>query len=251
MPRERLPKVRAILFDLSGTLTNHSRGILDVHRETAVSAGFDMSQITEAQLKETHESMDVHFKKYISENDVGIHWGEDPEDWLELNRLFMESLGFTDVSDEQLREMEGYWKETLASNWELMIEGARETLEELQRRGYILGICTRRDNNPEQLLKDWGIHQLISTIQYSMVPGYAKPSPFTLLIAADEIRINPRFCAYVGNLVNADVEASTRAEMLPILTVWADKKEKDHAPDDIIVIDKIGELLEIFTGPLN
>ena len=65
------------------------------------------------------------------------------------------------------------------------------------------------------------------------------------------MNINPRLCAYVGNQVNTDVQASIRAEMLPILTVWYDSKEKDLAPDDVIVIDKVIELLDIFMGPQN
>jgi len=210
-----------------------------------------MTKISDEQLKDTQESMEGHLHKYISENNVGIHWGDDPEDWLDLNRIFIESLGFKDVSDKQLREMEGYWKEILATDWESLTEGAKETLEELKRRGYILGICTRRGDNPEQLLKDWGIHPLISTIQYSFVPGYAKPSPFTLLKAADEIGVNPRLCAFVGNLVDADIDAAIRAEMVPILTIWDDHKEKELAPEGTIIIDKITELLDLFEGPPN
>ena len=249
MTQERIPKVRAILFDLHSTITQHTRGILDVHRETAVSAGFDMSEISDEQLDETREIIEEYLKKYVTENDVDIHWGDDPEDWLDINRVFMESLGFTDVSDNQLREMENYWKEILATDWESLAEGAKETLEELKQQGYILGICTRRGDNPTQLLKDWGIYSLISTIQYSFVPGYAKPSPFTLLKAADEIGINPRLCAYVGNLVDADIAAAMRAEMVPVLTTWADPKERELAPEGTIIIDKIAELLDLFEGP--
>jgi phosphoglycolate phosphatase-like HAD superfamily hydrolase len=251
MPRERIPRVRAILFDIGGTITDTSRGILDVHREAGQSAGFDMSKISDEQLQDTHTFVEEHLDNYMKENDVDIHWGENPDDWLEVNREYMEALGFKEISNEQLRVLESYWKDTLTTGWEILADGVKETLEELHRRGYILGICTRRFDNPEQVLKDLEIYQLISTIQYTAVPGYAKPSPYSLLMAADEIRINPIFCTYVGNMVDVDVEASIRAEMLPILTVWQDKRQKDFVPDDMIVIDNIEELLEIFTGPQN
>ena len=137
----------------------------------------------------------------------------------------------------------------MTTNWESLVDGAKDTLEELHRRGYVLGICTRRPDNPEQQLKEWGIHHLLSTSHYTAVPGYAKPSPYTLLKAADDIKINPRLCAYVGNYVDADVGASLSAEMLPILVVWSDPKEKDLAPESVVIIDRINELLDLFQGP--
>jgi HAD superfamily hydrolase (TIGR01549 family) len=243
--------VRAILFDLSGTITENRKNVLDMHREAAEFAGFDMAQFSDDALHDVQKIMIECIDKFQEENNVGIHWGEKEEDWLKPNRVFVEALGFKKVPDAQLVIMETYWKEILATKLEALVEGAAETLEELKKRGYILGICTRRFDNPKKLLKNWGIDQFISTIQYSAVLGYAKPSPFTLLKAADEIGINPRHCAYVGNLVDLDIYAAMSAEMLPILTIWSDPKERELAPDSAIVIDIIDELLNLFEGPPN
>ena len=244
-------KIRAILFDLHHTITKTSMSPIQVHRKAAESAGFDLSKFDDMQIRKALDITVEFLNKFQIENRVGIHWGEKAADWLEANRVFVEALGFNDTSDEQLMEMEKHWKEELNVYWESLVEGAKETLEELKNRGYILGVCTRRPDNPEKLLKTWRIHHLLSTIHYTAVLGYAKPSPFTLLKAADEIGINPRLCAYVGNYVDADVGASQSAEMLPVLTVWSDHNEKELAPDGIIIIDKITELLDIFEGPPN
>jgi phosphoglycolate phosphatase-like HAD superfamily hydrolase len=245
----RIKQVRAILFDLHHTITKTSMGVLDLHREAAQAAGFNVTNFKEEKIHEVQQVMIEFLENFQIENSVGIHWGEKAEDWLEGNRVFVEALGFKDVPDAQLMDMEKHWKETLETRWESLVEGAKETLEELKKRGYILGICTRRFDNPEQLLKDWEILHLFSTVQYTAVHGYAKPSPFTLLKAADDIGVNPRLCAYVGNLVDADVEASIRAEMLPVLTVWADSEEKEQAPEGTMVIESLGELLDHFKGP--
>ncbi|MGY5860140.1 MAG: HAD hydrolase-like protein [Candidatus Thorarchaeota archaeon] len=246
---EKTSRVRAILFDMSHTITQARAGVLDIHREAAYSAGFDTSDFSDEQLEKIFETVVEFIIKFQNDNKVGIHWGEQAEDWLDANRVFVEAIGYNDATDTQLMIYEKYWKDTLSTNWESLVEGAKETLEELKNRGYILGVCTRRYDNPEQLFKNWGVHQLLSTIQYSAVLGYAKPSPFTLLKAAEEIGINPRLCAYVGNYVHVDVDASLSAEMLPILTVWSDSKERDLAPESAIVIDKINELLDLFPGP--
>ena len=247
----RLANTKAILFDLHHTITKTRIGFIGLTREAAEAAGIDVSKFSDDQLGEAIQVADKFLKNYQIENDVDIHWGGEIEHWLEGNRVLIDNLGLENISDEQLLLMEKHWKEIMATTWESLVEGTKETLEELHHRGYILGICTRRADNPVELLKEWKIHQLLSTIHYTQVPGYAKPSPFTLLKAAEDIRINPRLCAYVGNYVDADVGASLSAEMLPVLTIWSDPKEKELAPENTIIIDKITELLDLFEGPPN
>lgn len=244
-------KIHAILFDLHHTITKTRVDMVTLTREAAESAGIPFEQFSDEQLARAIKKADSWMKEYQVQNGVDIHWGGEVEHWLEINRVLTDDLGLDNLPDESLLQMEKHWKETMAINWESLVEDAKETLEELHRRGYILGVCTRRHDNPEKLLKEWGIDHLLSTVQYSGVPGYAKPNPFTLLKAAEDIGINPRSCAYVGNYVDADVGASLSAEMLPILTVWSDSKEKELAPAGTIVIDKIKELLNLFEGPPN
>jgi len=243
--------IRAILFDLHHTITKTRVDMVTLTREAAESVGIPIEQFSDERLAKAIKKADSWMKEYQIQNGVDIHWGGEVEHWLEINRVLTDDLGLDNIPDETLLQMEKHWKETMATNWEFPVDDTKETLEELHRRGYVLGICTRRHDNPEKLLKEWGIDHLMSTVHYSGVPGYAKPSPFTLLKAAEDIGINPRLCAYVGNYVDADVGASVSAEMLPILTIWSDPKEKELSPEGIIVIDKIKELLDLFEGPPN
>lgn len=245
----RVKEVRAILFDLAHTITKTRTDIISWCRITTERAGIDVSHFSNDEIKLAFDFSNERIKQHATKNDIDIHWGNEPEDWLEVNRAFFTHLGLEDVTDDEIIQFEMGWRETGDKSYELLVDDAKETLEELHNRGYILGVCTRRNTNPESLLKDWGINRLFSSIQFSGVPGYAKPSPYTLLKAAEEISINPRLCAYVGNYVKVDVEASKRAEMLPILTVWADEKERNLVSDETVIISKISELLELFTGP--
>ncbi len=244
--QSRINQIRAIIFDLHHTITKTRTDIISFCRETSGRAGVDLSNISDDEINAAFQASNEILKKYVSENDVGIHWGNDPNDWTEINRTFFLDLGFDNVTDEQILQFELGWREVGELSFEKIIDGAKRTFEELHNRGYTLGICSRRQTNPEPLLKEWGISHLLSSIQYSGTPGYAKPNPFTLLKSAEEINVNPRLCAYVGNLVNADVEASMRAEMFPILTIWADSEEKKQAPDGIMIIERITDLLDHF-----
>ena len=77
------------------------------------------------------------------------------------------------------------------------------------------------------------------------VPGYAKPSPYMLLRVAEELGVNPRKCAYIGNIVEYDCVAAERADMVPILLTWVDPQEVDKVSTDVVIIDHIKELQEI------
>ena len=96
------------------------------------------------------------------------------------------------------------------------------------------------------LLKREGIVDLISAVTWSGVPGYAKPSPYTLLEAAEIMGINPRLCAYVGNLVEVDVKAAQRAGMQSILLTWGNPGERSKAEKQITIKKNPLEILDMF-----
>jgi phosphoglycolate phosphatase-like HAD superfamily hydrolase len=248
---ERVPKIRAIFFDLHHTLTKTRIDFPNLLREATSAVGIDISQKTDEQFKDAITKVDFWIKQYQIDNDVDIHWGTEPEQWMDVNRKMLEYLRFNDIQDQTLINLERAWKEIMKSNWESLVDDAKEILEELHQRGYTLGVCTRRHDDPEILLERWGIRNLFSSLHWTAVPGYAKPSPYTLIHAAYETHINPRLCAYIGNTVDADVAAAVNAEMLPILTTWANPQERELAPEQTIVIDTLSRLLELFTSSPN
>jgi phosphoglycolate phosphatase-like HAD superfamily hydrolase len=239
---------RGIFFDIHHTITKTRVGFAGLAREAADAAGLEINKITNKQLMDAIAGMNNWIRDYQIENEVDIHWGTRPEDWVEANRELLHVLGIKHVDDSTLIEMERAWKNITMSDWESLVDDAKEVLEELDRRNYILGVCTRRHDDPESLLKRWKIRKLFSTVQWTAVAGYAKPSPYTLIQAAYETGINPRLCAYVGNTVDADVKASMSAEMLPILTTWANPLERKLASENTIVVDSLSDLLDLFAG---
>jgi phosphoglycolate phosphatase-like HAD superfamily hydrolase len=246
---DRISQVRGIFFDLHHTLTKTRIGFPELTRESAQAAGIDLSHVTHEKLNDAITELNVWIKNYQIEESVDIHWGTEPEQWVAANREFLKILGIENMIDQTLIAFESAWKEITKSNWESLVDDAEEVLEELHRRGYILGLCTRRHDDPQKLLERWNIHHLFSSVQWTAVPGYAKPSPYTLIQAAYETRINPKLCAYVGNTIDADVAAALNAEMLPILTKWANPHEALLASNQTIVIDALSGLLEMFSGP--
>ncbi|MHA2424614.1 MAG: HAD family hydrolase [Candidatus Thorarchaeota archaeon] len=189
-------------------------------------------------------------QEYQLKNNVDSHWGGRADDWLHIDRILLESLGISEVSDDVIIAIErDFQLESMKGPFEKMTEDALLTIRTLHKRGYPLGICTRRPVNPVSFLIQSGVRDLFETVQWSGVIGYSKPNPYTLLNGAKELGINPKRCAFVGNYVNADVEAAIRCDMLPVLLTWANPDEGPKAPEGTLIFEKASDILQVFTSP--
>jgi HAD superfamily hydrolase (TIGR01549 family) len=241
-------RIRAILFDLHQTLTIFQEHPVDIVPRISKGCGVDISSFSDKEREEAYLSAEEWFKRYQIECNVGIHYGGLPEHWVEPNRRMYEALGLNQIADDILLKVEEIFKEELLAN-EKFTEDSKQTIKDLHSRGYPIGVVTRRYDDPRALLARANLSEYISTIQWSGVIGYAKPSPYTLLAAAEDLGINPKSCAYVGNWVDADIIAAQRAQMFPILLTWANPEEAELAPEGTTVRTSPLELLNIFQAP--
>lgn len=247
-PRERIERTRAIIFDLHHTITKTRESPSELLRNILSEFKIEVADISDNTLQEAFEYMDRWMARYQVEQNVGPHWGGKAEDWIQADRIMLERLGY-EFSEQKIMEIEKKWKrETKSADFEWLIEEAIEIMQVLHSRGYTLAIATRRHDDPTGKLKHAEVTDLVSCIEWSGVSGYAKPNPYTLLSVSKQIGVNPRLCAYIGNYVDLDIIAAKRAEMLPVLTTWANPDEEDKAPEDTIVIDSIDELTHLFLG---
>ena len=218
-------------------------------KKLSENEGINTSQFSKEPFNLAITRMDAPMDQFQLEHNVSPLWGADPEHWIDFDRRVFESLGILDLNDSTILRIERAWKKEITEgDYETFTDDAVTILKELHARGYILGLVTRRHDNPVASLKKAGLYDLFSTVKWTGVRGYAKPNPYSLIMAADDIGVNPRLCAYVGNWVDVDVGAATRADMVPILVTWADPKEAEKAPKGTIVIESLLELLHMFKG---
>jgi len=129
---------------------------------------------------------------------------------------------------------------------------ARETIIELDRRGYLLGIIANTITETE--IPDWmesdGVRDYFKTVILSSKVGIRKHNPEIYWMAAREIGVEPAKCAYLGDNPVRDVEG-TRAAGFGMMILFDEPattaKEPptgDHVPDH--VIRETRELLDIF-----
>ena len=134
----------------------------------------------------------------------------------------------------------------------VVVENGREVVQELQRRGYVLGIISNLIGSreiPEWLEVD-GFAPYFKSVVLSSVFGKRKPDPSIYLEAARRAGVEPSCCAYVGDNLKRDV-TGTRAAGFGMVIIMIPPEALDqetiidkNRPD--LIIHEFKELLDIF-----
>ena len=236
---------KAFVFYIGGTLYTAAPDLVGVTSRFLQEMGLSDPNILSAEriTQAIEGQAETWLDTVMRNNDAQPQWTPSHDEWLEYDRIVLSALGVTDGLDERAREYQKMWDAKLARMEVDLIDGCRETLEELHSRGYKLGIASNRWGSPDALLKRDSIADLFDCIEYTNVPGYKKPSPYMLVRAANELKINPLRIAFVGDMVEYDVAAAVRAGALPVLLTWCHPDEKVNAPAGTVIVKHIKNLL--------
>lgn len=134
---------------------------------------------------------------------------------------------------------------------------AKETIIELSKRGYLLGIIANTITETE--IPDWmeedGVTDYFKTVILSSKVGVRKPGPEIYLEAARQIGVEPSKCVYVGDNPSRDVVGARLANygMMIIInepdTLKKEPPTEENKPD--YYIDQLIELVDIFPARIN
>jgi HAD superfamily hydrolase (TIGR01549 family) len=136
----------------------------------------------------------------------------------------------------------------------VVVDGGREVLEDLRRRGYTLGIISNLIGTREipAWLKAEGYDKYFKSVVLSSVLGKRKPDPAVYLEAARRADSDPTRCAYVGDNLKRDV-TGTRAAGFGMVVILISPEALTEAeitaenkPD--VFIHQFNQLLEVFPG---
>jgi HAD superfamily hydrolase (TIGR01662 family) len=128
----------------------------------------------------------------------------------------------------------------------------KDTIIELDRRGYKLGIIANTITETE--IPDWmeddQVTDYFKTVILSSKVTVRKPNPEIYWMAAREIGVEPEKCAYVGDNPVRDVEGTRAAGYgMMVLINEPDTLKKEPPTAEFIpdqTIDNISDLLDIF-----
>lgn len=137
-------------------------------------------------------------------------------------------------------------------------DDAKETLEELVRRGYLLGIIANTITETE--IPDWMSEDRVAhcfrTVILSSKVRIRKPDPAIYHLACRCIGTEPQYCAYVGDNPVRDVEGTHAAGFGMMIRMDEPdtlNREKADGTEFIpeAVIEHLKDLLDLFPGRRN
>ena len=131
-------------------------------------------------------------------------------------------------------------------------QDAKDTIAELHRRGYQLGIIANTITETE--IPDWmisdGVTRYFKTVILSSKVRIRKPDPTIYLLAARVMGVDPARCAYLGDNPIRDVEG-TRAAGFGMMILFEEPATIAKEPQSVelkpdYVIKETKQLLDIF-----
>jgi len=134
----------------------------------------------------------------------------------------------------------------------VLVDQGREVVEELQRRGYVLGIISNLIGTREipEWLEQSGFARYFKSVLLSSVYGRRKPHPSIYLEAARRADVEPARCAYVGDNLKRDV-TGTREAGFGMVVIMISPEElaeatitDENRPD--VIIHRFNQLLDLF-----
>ncbi|NHJ14357.1 MAG: HAD family hydrolase [Candidatus Thorarchaeota archaeon] len=238
-------RVEVVIFDLGGTLYNP----LDIGNATRTflqEIGIDhMCHMEDTYCRRANNLADEWLDEHMLGRGVNPYWEPSVEEWVEYDKIVLRTLGLETDVEKYAMDYQKQWDLLLSEIRPKLADHVEEELENLRSQGLKLAIASNRFGDPSSFLEEDGILQHFSAVEYTAVPGYRKPSPYMLLKAAADLKMNPMKCAYVGNIVHYDVAAATRAQMQPILLTWCNPEEGAMAPKEVAIIEDIRGVMEV------
>jgi len=131
-------------------------------------------------------------------------------------------------------------------------DDVKETIIELNKRGYLLGIIANTITETEipDYLEEYGLTEYFKTVVLSSKLGIRKPNPEIYWEAARRMGVEPAKCVYVGDNPVRDVEGTRAAGYgMMILILEPDTLKKEPPTGEVkpdYTILEIKDLLDIF-----
>lgn len=206
--------IRFVFFDAGGTLLQPLPSVGAIYAETAKRFGreYDAADL------EAHYRRAAREMRRLTKRDDGPPYGTSHERqfawWRDLvGMVFPEWMGERDFGaffDALFRDLES------PRHFRLM-PGALETLDELRRRGYGVGLISNWDLRLRTILDGLALTPRLDPIIISAEVGVEKPSPKIFEEALRRAGVDARQAAYVGDSYEWDVVGARGAGMRPVL----------------------------------
>lgn len=206
--------IQAVIFDVAGTLLRVRQPVGDTYAREARDFGVD---VPGARLDEA-------FRRVFEAAPANVHPGTSMAAaavlerrwwWERVRETFRAADGTARFTDFEAY-FDRLWRHYGSVRaWELA-PGARDCLDQLAERGYLLAVLSNFDQRLRGLLRDLELHALFEAITLPADAGAAKPERQIFDICLKRLGVANHRCVYVGDRAEEDLKSSKAAGLHPI-----------------------------------
>jgi dihydrofolate synthase/folylpolyglutamate synthase len=209
--------IRAVTFDVGGTLIEPWPSVGDVYSQVAERHGLRISPA-------------VLNQRFASAWKTKKNFAYRKSDWSELVDQTFAGLGATQNGTSFFSEL--YDQFTDAAAWRVY-DDVRPCLERLRRRGIKLGAISNWDDRLRPLLRALELDQYFDTVVVSAEAGHHKPAPEIFRAAAQQLKTPPRAILHVGDSRGEDFEGAQAAGFHSVLLTRERNGERNGAIESL------------------
>ncbi|MEO5627517.1 MAG: HAD-IA family hydrolase [Candidatus Saccharimonadales bacterium] len=210
-----MPKIKAVVFDVDGTLIDSQEMVLKAYKHVAESHGVRPP---------THDEIMVYMGKSVRDISSGLFPDHDPEI---ISKM---STGYVAENAHKV----------------MAFSGLKELFDTLKNRGIKLAVVTGGDHNVHAVLKSHDIEQEFTSIVHTGRITNSKPDPEGIRLALDECQVEPLNSVMIGDM-SYDILAGRNAKVAATVGVthgFGTKEDLEAAGADYI-LDSLSTIIEV------
>lgn len=208
-------RVKAIFFDLDGTLRHSVPTGGDVFTQYVISLGLQVQP--EDRLRAMRWEHLYWASSADLSNDILAHSFDTENFWTEYSRKRLIALGVNDAQAIELARKVSFHMGEAYKPQSVIPDEVRQALTELKQAGYLMAVLSNRDKPFQDVLDSHGISEFFSfALAGGEVASY-KPNPGLFEHALKRAGLVPTEAVYVGDNYFADVVGARRAGLKPVL----------------------------------
>jgi putative hydrolase of the HAD superfamily len=197
-------KIETVLLDAGGVLLDLDYAYL----RRLIEAGHREVSVEELARLEAVARMEIH--RHVADG------GRVSEAWRDYFHIILSRVGVP--GEEQSSIIDALWEAHQRFGlWTVAIPGGPETVADLKRRGFRLGVVSNAEGRVEQDLDAAGYAGLLETVVDSHIVGVEKPDPEIFRIALERMDASAESAVFLGDVPSVDIVGARAAGVMPIL----------------------------------
>lgn len=219
--------IRAVLFDLFGTLINHrladgrplttdqpsgGPGRVELVRKLVESEGLRLrsTRLTTSLMNELYGLYRDRFAENLTP-------AQKQEFWTQFGSRLFEELDAGERAPEYGRAYVEYVERIFGPNHFAVYPDVEPALEHLNRFRVRTGVVSNWDPALERFLEHWGLRSRLAALSVSAAVGHEKPDTRIFQAALEQLGLQAPEALHVGDLYDVDYVGAEQAGLTPVL----------------------------------